>query len=137
MNEPVRVDIKPIKITDEGDSLYESFTLSHRESPLPPRELTSKIQQQIAGLGENADAIARSLALEGVKGEMGEAESCALAAYVQKHFGDQLTSVDVCSSVRIRYDEDAEDSYDRFSLTPAAVEFIAAFDHGQYPDLVE
>lgn len=93
-------------------------------------EVFTKIRDAVLGLGTTPDEIAENLRLEGVQGLMGVSSSCAISAYVRKHWPDVLPSTSpyglVLDATCSRY----------VPLPPSHSEFVISFDRGEYPELI-
>lgn len=94
----------------------------------------SKIFHAVKGLGTSADAIAESLKIEGVTGEVKSPGSCALSAYIYKHFPD--AEVETGGDILI-LDYSSADTGELHYLPQAHRDFVQTFDQGGYPDLLK
>lgn len=78
-------------------------------------------------LGASSKAIARSLELQGIRGERQELDCCPIAVYLHKLHPDHRFEVD-----RSRVQIDGEG---RCVLPAAVAWFVRDFDYGEYPAL--
>jgi hypothetical protein len=102
------------------------------------RGLRAQTRQLLSALGDDADAVAASLAAEGVRGHAGSGRGCAIAVYLAAVVGadQRVRSVTVSSS--------------RLGVKPASAwrpvvvvrlprpvrQFISAFDAERFPELL-
>jgi len=93
-------------------------------------ETLAAVQAAVEKLGElgSADAIARLLAREGIRGARGLSAICPLAVYLSRVVGKPVTVGMTSWYINDEFGGDLPD---------AVVDFIAAFDDdGAYPELV-
>lgn len=117
-------------------------------------DIVPKLRGMIEGLGTTSAEIAASLELEGVQGDKGSASSCAISAYVRKHFPEILPNTGYIGSVSITQVGTGSDEWDDYYAEVLAndvvcedlgfggimgprAKFIREFDEGLYPNLVK
>jgi hypothetical protein len=110
------------------------------------------IEEAIRALPDSPREIAQFLVLNGYKGFPEQPDTCPLAAYLKKVTGRKSIWVhDYVEDDTAWYEaleqhqstHNGSSAYfpggpeaDRYELTDAAKEFITAFDHGEYPNLI-
>jgi hypothetical protein len=115
-----------------------------------PNEFCQKVRDSILSLGDNADAIANTLASKGCQGTKGDGHHCPIARYLQTEFStfvddddilvsEDFIEVDDCTFYKHQSADDAGiiDVEEDHFLEDFVWEFVTGFDSGKYPDLVD
>lgn len=101
------------------------------------RELRRHTASLLASLGNGADEVARRLAAASVKGEPGNPEGCAIAAYLGAVIGgdSRVESVKV-SPWRVILHTSLGRRPVTVTLPPGLQSFVQRYDHCAFPELV-
>jgi hypothetical protein len=107
------------------------------ESPTTPAVLADEIiwdqlEEAVTSLGNTAEGVAKTLRSRGFTGRRGISADCPIAHYLEACLGRVDPQV-----LHNRIDVAGANGH-RLTMppTPAVLEFVDAFDHGRYPELV-
>lgn len=93
-----------------------------------------KIEARLAELGSTSDEIAAKLRMEGIKGKPEEPDSCVIAKWLNVNDDGYSVYSSIFPSVHhYVWTEEGQVHH----LPPVIGEFIASFDRGDYPSLIE
>jgi hypothetical protein len=108
------------------------------DTVLTRRDLRRAVRDLVGSLGSNPGAIASSLIRMQVRGTPKSLNDCALARYLQVVIGSEPTITRISVSRRAAHVSRSGRHFDlTFKLPPSVSTFIAAFDSGGYPELVD
>ena len=105
--------------------------------PIPP-PLLGKTIDLVHGLGTTAEEVATTLREKKIRGYPELDEACPVAQYLSKELStkDELVNVHVGSGAVVIIPKEMKGAF-HFDTQPWIADFIHAFDHGTYPDLIE